>query len=169
MEEEEQIYSYLTFRVNGDLYGIHVSKVVEIMAYQEPRSQVGTSDYMLGLTEHRDNVVPLIDTARKFGLGSINIDDKTYVIVIAVRHGDDNFDVALAVDEVREVVEIHDDNRRKIETTYKPGYVSFAAPTEDGLAVIIDADKVFSDTDIVDMTKATGKQATKTDRQETDK
>lgn len=154
MEEEEQINSYLTFKVNEGLYGVHVSKVVEIMAYAEPRSHTGALPYMLGLTEHRENVVPLIDTGAKFGIGNISISDKTYVVVVDVESAGEHFSVALTVDEVREVVDIPEEGRRQIETSYKPGYVSFAASTDDGLAIIIDTDKVFSDTDVVDMTKA---------------
>ena len=159
MEEEEQINSYLTFKVNGGLYGVHVSKVVEIMAYEEPRSRSAAAPYMLGLAEHRDTVVPLIDSGLKFGLGNINITPQTYVVVVEVAGAGQDFAVALTVDEVREVVEIPEQDRRPIETSYKPGYVSFAAPTADGLAVVIDPDKVFSDTDIVDMTKAAGQAA----------
>ena len=149
--EEEIINSYLTFKVNGSLCGIHVGKVVEIMAYEQPQAKTMGLPYMMGLTQHRDRVVPLIDSGLKFGLGPINISPQTYVVVIAVRNGSETFDVALAVDQVREVIEITKEQQNAIETNYKPGYVHFAAQTADGLGIFIDADKVFTDMDVVSM------------------
>ena len=73
------------------------------------------------------------------------------MVVISVTNGDELFDVALAVDTVREVLEIPEDDRLAIDTTYKPGYVLFAAPTPNGLGMFFDPDKVFTDTEVVDM------------------
>ena len=152
-EEEEVVNSFLTFKVNGGIYGVHVSKVVEILAYEQPKASAGAMPYMLGLISHRGRILPLIDSGAKFDTGSVNITDQTYVIVISVDNNGEQFDVALAVDEVREVIDIPDDVRKNIENSYKPGYISFAAPTDGGLALIIDPDHVFTDTDVVSMSK----------------
>lgn len=60
--------------------------------------------------------------------------------------------MALVVDEVRGVIDVPDERRMKVDTAYKPGYVCFAAPVDDGrLVMVLDPDKVFSDTDIVSL------------------
>lgn len=153
--EDEIINSFLTFEVNGGIYGIHVSKVVEIMAYSKPQAATGGIPALIGLVEHRGRVLPLIDSGAKFNTGPIYVTQQTYVIVIAVRNGDELFDVALAVDMVREVVEIPEENRLAIDNTYKPGYVAFAAQTPEGLGMFIEPDKVFTDTEVVDMANFT--------------
>lgn len=149
--EDEIINSFLTFEVNGGIYGIHVSKVVEIMAYVKPQAATGSMPAMLGLVEHRGRILPLIDSGKKFNAGTVNLTDQTYVVVIAVNNGGEQFDVALAVDLVREVMDIPEADRLPIDSTYKPGYVLFAAQTPNGLGMFLDPDKVFTDTEVIDM------------------
>lgn len=171
--EDEIINSFLTFEVNGGIYGIHVSKVVEIMAYSKPQAATGGIPALIGLVEHRGRVLPLIDSGVKFNSGPVNVNEQTYVVVIAIRNGDELFDVALAVDMVREVLEIPEEGRLPIDATYKPGYVLFAAQTPNGLAMFLDPDKIFSDSDVVDMATYTafvnkaveGGEAAKTDEE----
>lgn len=155
--EEEIINSFLTFEVNGATYGIHVAHVVEIMAYVEPQSASASVPAMIGLVEHRGRVLPLIDSGIKFGSTPVKINEQTYMVIISVRNGDELFDVALAVDLVREVLEIPEANRLPIDSTYKPGYVLFAAQTPDGLGMFFDPDKVFTDVDIIKMADFTAK------------
>lgn len=157
--EEEIINSYLTFEVNGGVYGIHVSKVVEIMAYVKPQAATAPVPGMIGLVEHRGSVVPLIDSGLKFGVGPVNVTEQTYVVVINVVNGAGSFNVALAVDTVREVLEVTDAEKLPIDTAYKPGYVLFAAQTPNGLGMFFDPDKVFTDTDIVAMNQFAVKAA----------
>lgn len=149
--EEENNNSFLTFQVNGALYGVSVTRVVEIQAYAKPDATPSGLPYMLGLTQHRGSILPLIDSSAKFGMQPIQITPQTYVVVIAVKNADELFDVALAVDEVREVVNISDDKKMKIDSTYKPGYVAFASNTNAGLVMALDPDKVFTDTDVISM------------------
>ena len=82
-----------------------------------------------------------------------------------MKNGDELFDVALAVDEVRGVMDVPEEGRLKIDTAYKPGYVLFAAQADGGLAMFLDPDKVFNDTDVISMASITAeankKQATK--------
>ena len=134
---EEAINSYLTFMINGGLYGIHVSKVVEIMAYETPQAHTTGLNYMLGFVQHRGRVLPLIDSGLKFGQKPIELTPQSYVVVI------------------------QDDVKSQIETSYKPGYVLFAAKTDDGLGLFLDADKVFADTDVISRAELTA-QANKT-------
>ncbi|MCI5776716.1 MAG: chemotaxis protein CheW [Bacteroidales bacterium] len=152
---DETINSYLTFTVNGGLYGVHVTRVVEIQAYDTPDASPAGLPYMLGLIKHRGDVIPLIDSAAKFGMKPMTITEQTYVVIISVDKEGHPFDVALAVDEVREVVKIEQEGRKDIDTTYKPGYVSFAAPTDGGLAMILQPDKIFTDTDVISMSTIT--------------
>ena len=63
------------------------------------------------------------------------------------------------------VMDIPEEGRLKIDSAYKPGYVLFAAPEDGGLAMFLDPDKVFNDTDVVSMANITAeankRQATK--------
>lgn len=149
MESAEN--TYLTFRVGEGVFGVSVVSVVEILEYNKPLSRSKVQPYMLGLIEHRGGVIPLIDTGVKFGMDAVEVKDQSYVIVVAAGNDEDELNVALLVDEVSDVVEAEAKNQQAIDTSYKPGYVRAALRRGDQLVMLLDAQKVFSDTDIIEM------------------
>ncbi len=150
--------TYLTFRIGESLFGIAVEHVVEILEYKDPTTRSNVQPYMIGLTEHRDEVIPMIDTSVKFGYGKSEVQEQTCMIVISVKDGDKEFILALVVDEVSDLAEATEENRQNIESNYKPGYVEAALKKDDTLIMLLDADKVFSDTDIVSMKEILAKK-----------
>ena len=153
MEDVKNIY--LTFAASGNKFGVCIDKVVEILEYTEPKSKSANLPYLIGLTEHRDHVIPLIDTGVKFGLAPVEITSKTCTLVLSVNAGGSTFDVALAVDEVTDVVEVEESQKQNIETNYKPGYVMFAIKQNDELILALNIDKIFTDTDVVSLKQIT--------------
>ncbi|MCQ2226865.1 MAG: chemotaxis protein CheW [Bacteroidales bacterium] len=149
--------TYLTFKVGENTFGIHVEHVVEIVEYEEPKSQSSLLPFMKGLVDHRGGIVPLIDAGLKFGLDPIKVGDQTCCIVMSINGADKAFDIALMVDQVSDVVEVSEESRQFIETNYKPGYVSFAASMNDEFVMFIDADKVFNDTEVISLLQIMGK------------
>lgn len=143
--------TYLTFKVGDGVFGVSVARVVEILEYKEPISRSNVQPYMLGLMEHRGGVIPLIDTGVKFGMESIKIHDQSCVVVVSAGNADDELNIALLVDEVSDVVEAEESLKQTIDQSYKPGYVSAALKHNEGLVMLLDAQKVFSDTDIISM------------------
>lgn len=149
--------TYLTFMVGDSMFGIHVEHVVEIVEYCEPKSQSSLLPFMKGLFDHRGGIIPLIDSGIKFGLDPIVVGDQTCCIVMAVKGADQTFDIALMVDQVSEVIEVDEESRQYIESTYKPGYVSFAAKVDETVAMFIDVNKVFNDSEIISIMQIVGK------------
>ncbi len=151
--------TYLTFNVGSNHFGIHVESIVEIIEYAEPKSQSSMLSYMKGLVDHRGEIVPLVDTGLKFGLDPVAITDQTCSIIVSIDGAEKKFNVALIVDAVTEVVEVDEASRQYIETSYKPGYVQFAAKINDDFIMFIDANKVFTDSEVISLQKITEKQA----------
>ncbi|MCQ2235655.1 MAG: chemotaxis protein CheW [Bacteroidales bacterium] len=148
---EEQLNAYLTFQTGDNTFAVSVNNVVEILEYQEPKTRQTTLPYLKGLIEHRDGVVPLIDSGIKFGLSPIEVNEQTCTVVLAVNPNmTDEFHVAIVVDYVSDIIEVQDENKQSIASSYKPGYVAFAVKASDEKMVLaIDVDKVFTDTDII--------------------
>lgn len=150
---EEQINAYLTFQTGDNTFAVSVNNVVEILEYQEPKTRQSTLPYLKGLIDHRDGVVPLIDSGIKFGLNPIEVNEQTCTIVLAVNpNKSDEFHVAVMVDYVSDIIEVSEENKRSIVSSYKPGYVAFATSTADEKMVLaLDVDKIFTDTDVICM------------------
>ncbi len=151
--------TYLTFNVGTNHFGIHVESIVEIVEYIEPKLQSSELPFMKGLIDYRGEIVPLIDTGLKFGLDAMNITDQTCCIIVAIKGVEQNFNVALVVDAVTEVAEIDENARQYIETSYKPGYVQFAAKVNDDFVMFLDSNKVFNDSEVISLLKITNQKA----------
>lgn len=151
--EEGQINSYLTFKIGEELYAVHVEQVSEILEYKDPETRTSNLPYLMGLVDHRGNIIPLIDTSIKFGGKAIKRDDQNCLLVLNINHDGETFEVALIVNEISDVLAIEEKEKSFIETNYKPGYVHFAVKKNDLFMLVINADKVFGDTEIVEMQK----------------
>ena len=84
----QSIQSYLTFTIGSNTFGIHVGRVVEIQEYTEPKQVPESMVYVKGLMNHRSEVIPLIDTAVKFNLGSITISPLTCTVILEIEKPD---------------------------------------------------------------------------------
>ncbi len=111
MENKESLSGkYLTFQIEKEEYGIEILKIVEIIKYMEIREIPQTPDFILGLINLRDQVIPIMDLRSRFGISTKPVDEESVIIIIQtskVRMG-------LLVDQVKEVIDIHDEN---IEST----------------------------------------------------
>ncbi len=148
---EEVNNSYLSFKIGAETFAIHVSKVNEIREYEAPRKVPESVSFMKGVIDHREDVVPVIDTAQKFGLGSVDITLQTCIIVIDVTREDTqtNFRVGILTDAVTDVFEADEDQFKKINTDYSPGYIKATYTLNDNFVLILDSDKVFSVNEII--------------------
>jgi len=147
------INTYLTFKIGSHSFGVNVSKVLEISEYKEPRVVPESPVYMPGVIEFREQVIPLIDTAVKFGLPAVQINDTTCIIVLDLvnRELAKKFKVAIIVDAVSDVFETNDNQLMALNDEYKPGYIAGSVKSEKGLVLMMDADMIFSNKDIISL------------------
>jgi len=154
---DQVINSYLTFSVGNNTFGVHVDKVEEIKEYISPKAVPESLPFVKGVIDHRDEVIPVIDAAQKFNLGKIEISPQTCIVVLEIeKQSGDLFKIGVLVDNVSDVFESDPEKVKEIEDDYKPGYILATYRTEELLVMILNANKVFSDTDIVAMDKMIG-------------
>ncbi|NLC79229.1 MAG: purine-binding chemotaxis protein CheW [Ruminococcaceae bacterium] len=96
---------YLHFFIDGVIYGLPLSIVLEIMNIQTITQVPDTADYIRGVVNLRGKIVPVVDTRTKLGLPTKEFDDKTCIIVVDV----EDMRIGLIVDSVSEVVSIDPD------------------------------------------------------------
>ena len=154
---DQEINSYLTFSVGNNTFGIHVEKVEEIKEYISPKSMPDSLPFVKGVIDHRDEVIPVIDAAQKFNLGKIEITPQSCIVVLEIeKKNGELFKIGVLVDNVSDVFESDPEKVKMIEDDYKPRYISATYRTEKLLVMILNANKVFSDTDIIAMDKMIG-------------
>jgi len=152
---DQSTNSYLTFKINGNTFGVHVEKVVEIKEYSEPEGIPETLPYVTGVLEYRDEVIPLIDPAVKFNLGKITLTLHTCIVILNVMNEQkrSTSKVGIIVDTVSDVFEPEQEQLKPIENDYKPKYITSTYKLNDIFVMILDSNKIFSEIDIIELDK----------------
>ncbi|MCB1647340.1 MAG: chemotaxis protein CheW [Pseudomonadales bacterium] len=120
---EDPVLQWVTFRLDGETYGVNVMQVQEVLRYTEIAPVPGAPSYVLGIINLRGNVVTVIDTRQRFGLSMGDVTDSTRIVIVET----DQHVVGILVDSVSEVVYLrqseienppnagHDDSARFIQ------------------------------------------------------
>jgi purine-binding chemotaxis protein CheW len=93
---------YLSFRVGDEEYGIDILRVQEIRSYEAPTRLAGAPIGLLGVTNLRGTIVPILDLRLHLGAPAARVDGNTVIIVLNV-HGRV---IGTVVDSVSDVVEL---------------------------------------------------------------
>ncbi len=141
---EDPVIQWVTFRLDGETYGINVMQVQEVLRMTEIAPVPGAPDYVIGIINLRGNVVTVIDTRKRFGLMPTEADDATRIVII---ESDGNI-VGILVDSVAEVVNLRGS---QIETAPNVGndesskYIQGVFSREEDILILVDLNKLLSD------------------------
>ena len=147
--------SYLTFRVVDEVFAVNVSHVMEIREYEVPKSVPASIDFIAGLIEYREEIIPLINTGLKFNLGAVEASQNSVIVVLNLKkEGEaDDYRVAILADAVSDVIEVEENELKTIHHEYKPGYVSGSYKSGDAFVLVLDPDRVFTQNEVIEMDK----------------
>lgn len=143
-ENDDTIIQWVTFRLEGEKYGIKVMQVQEVLRMTEIAPVPGAPHYVLGIINLRGNVVTVIDTRRRFGLADVENDDETRIVIVEAN----NNVVGILVDSVAEVVDL---KMSEVETAPNVGndesskYIQGVSSTGDSLLILVDVNKLLSE------------------------
>ena len=104
--KSERAGKYLTFHLGTEEFGIQVLKVREIMGVQEITTVPQTPAWMKGVLNLRGKVIAVIDLRAKFGLPTVDYNQRTCIVVAQLQNEGEQLLMGLVVDEVSEVINI---------------------------------------------------------------
>jgi len=93
------------FDLNGNLFGAETSQVFQIIRYQEPVKVPKMPDFIEGILNYRDSVLPVINLVKRFELGEFAVSNKTKILVTRI---EDKF-AGFIVNDVMEIMRFTDD------------------------------------------------------------
>ena len=138
-QQDDNVTQWATFRLEKELYGIDVMLVQEVQRFTEITPVPGAPAFVLGIINLRGNVVTIIDTRSRFGLGPFEVTDATRIIIVEIT----GQVLGLLVDSVAEVVYV---SHSEIEKTPNVGtddsakYISGVCNKNDELLILIALD-----------------------------
>jgi purine-binding chemotaxis protein CheW len=141
--ETETIRRWVTFRLAGEIYGVDVMAVQEVLRVPEIVPVPGAPEFIIGIINLRGNVVTVIDTHKIFGLAPNEITDASRIVIIEAGK-----QVAgLLVDSVAEVVNIASkqiETAPDVGTTESAKYIQGITHHNDELLILVDVNRLLT-------------------------
>jgi purine-binding chemotaxis protein CheW len=148
------IESFLTFKLEEEIFAVNVEKVIEIQELRQITKVPKTPSYMKGVVNLRGSVLPVIDTRIKFGLSQIVETVNTCILVLKIEIEEDTILLGLLVDSVQEVLELSSSQINpppSIGSRYKSEFITGMGKINEDFVMLLNIDKIFSVDDIVNV------------------
>ncbi len=137
---------YLSFELDGELFGLEVGTVREVLEHSRITRVPRAPDFLRGVINLRGNVVAVIDLKRKFGVGATEMTDSTCIVIIEVEIDGDASVVGILADGVREVVALESQEIEpppSIGSWMRAEYITGMVRSGDHFLMLLDIQRVF--------------------------
>jgi purine-binding chemotaxis protein CheW len=131
------------FTLGKELYGVTIHAVESIIKLQSITQVPRTAAFILGVTNLRGTVVPVLDLRRRFNLPNCENTANTRIVIVNA----EGSKVGIVVDEVTEVLKV---SRNAIQppppmsTTIESAFINGIARINDHLVILLDLEKVLA-------------------------
>lgn len=155
VETEEMKGRFLTFHLGGEVFGIGIQHVTEIIGLQTINKLPETPDYIQGVINLRGKIIPVIDMGMKFGSEKSDYTDRTCIIVIETQE----LSAGLIVDHVSEVMTIDEANIAPppdVNGSACCRYINGVGKVDGEVVILLDCEQLFNnqETQIIKASKA---------------
>ncbi|UXP32076.1 chemotaxis protein CheW [Reichenbachiella agarivorans] len=151
----------LSFGLDKEFFAVNVTKVIEIIEVPKISKIPKAPEYMSGVINVRNHMVPLVDTRVKLGMKPTEFTIDTCVIIVEINANAQRLAVGILVDEVLEVIDLVKDEVRpapKFETNEYERFIVGMFSIEANYAMILDLDQIFSVNEVIALESITQTQ-----------
>jgi purine-binding chemotaxis protein CheW len=145
---------YLLFKVGDEEYGLQILKVQEIIRMQKVTTVPKTPEFVRGIINLRERVIPIIELRLKFGMEAIEDTDKTCIVVVQVKTGDTAVVMGIIIDDVREVRDIlkeEIDKPPSFGTADSAEFIMGIGKLNNRVIMLLDSDMVLSQDEVINI------------------
>ncbi len=161
--ERSEAAKYLTFDLAGEVYGLEILKVQEIIGIMRITQVPTVPDFVRGVINLRGRVIPVVDLRLKFEMSTQEDTERTCVIVVQIQRDNAAVTIGIVVDEVREVAAIDDDQIEptpSFGTSVNTDFILGMGKTEDKVVILLDIERVLSTEDMTTLSNTIETQET---------
>ncbi|MCI1981577.1 MAG: chemotaxis protein CheW [Oscillospiraceae bacterium] len=157
-KEEAGSDKYLTFWTDGELFGIPISDVVQIISMQEIIPLPDFPAYAKGVINLRGNIIPVIDMRLRLKKPEAAYNENTCIIVTSIAEAYIGF-IVDTVDEVADIGEEDISPAPKVsrETTNK--YLMGIGQIGKKVVLLLDVSKILSESEFEQVSQTAQEQA----------
>jgi len=152
---------YLTFALGAEEYGLEIVKVRQIIGHMETTNVPQTPDYVKGVINLRGQIIPVLDLRTKFGMPTVDVTDRTCIIVVEISRDNHNFEVGIVVDYVQEVLDIQGGNIEptpQFDATVNTDFILGIGKVEGDVKILLDIDEVLNCADFTGLNLPTANE-----------
>lgn len=148
-DEEIEQDQYLVFTVKSQEFGVQAMRVQEITDMMDIAEVPTAPEHIKGLLNLRGRLVSVINFRKRFEFETKEHDEDTRIIIMEYS----GFPVGIVVDTVEEVIKIPVNKVQQLPptatTSLQDGYITGIGILDSRLVILLDADKVFTKTDLI--------------------
>ena len=141
--ESRELLQLVSFFIGNEEFGIEIVKVQEIIRLIKITEIPNSPEFVDGVINLRDRIIPVIDLRIKLGMLKIEHNSSTKIIVIEI----DNKTVGFIVDAVSKVLRIPlniTEPPPKIVNRINSEYITAIGKLEDRLLILLDLKKILT-------------------------
>ncbi|HEX3010250.1 MAG TPA: chemotaxis protein CheW [Bacteroidales bacterium] len=142
----------LTFSIDKEFFAVDVVHVLEVLERQHVTRVPQTPRHILGITNFRGEILPVIDMRCKFNLPPLEHQDKNFIIIYDIGADKKNFTIAATADTVKDVIEVASNDIKSVPEmgiNYDSKYISGVIRREDHFILLLNVEKIFQLTDVI--------------------
>jgi purine-binding chemotaxis protein CheW len=132
---------FTIFNISEDVFGIDISRVLEILRVQKIFSIPGLPGFLTGVMSVRGAVIPVMDLRLRFGMKPANKKER----IILVRYGEEK--IGFLVDEIREILLLNPEEIRpspSIFKGFKTEYLTGLGKKGDQIILLLNIDNLLT-------------------------
>ena len=148
---------YLTFTLANEEYGIGILKIKEIIGMMPITPVPQTPEFVKGVINLRGKVIPVVDLRLRFGMESIDYNERTCIIVVEISGKTGNVLIGIVVDAVSEVLNIKGEDIEETPTfgtKLNTEYILGMAKMEGSVKILLDIGRILTGEDIAMLERA---------------
>lgn len=149
---------FLTFFTDGQLFGVPIAGVVQIVGMQEIVKVPGYPDYAKGIINLRGAIIPIIDMRLRLNKSPAEYDERTCTIVTSIHQLQVGF-IVDSVDEVTDVDDEHISAPPRISGDYAASYVTGIASLPNKIILLLDTDRLLGAEELQYLVATTSEEA----------
>ncbi len=138
---------FLTFQLEGEVFGLEILKVQEIMGLISITRVPKTPAFIRGVINLRGKVIPVVDLRLKFGMCHKDDTDRSCIIVVQVSRDGRQITMGTIVDEVSEVLDIQSgqiENAPEFGAAVDTTFILGIGKVGSKVVLLLDVDRVMS-------------------------
>lgn len=143
--------SYLIFNLGKEQFAANVNKIIEVIRDAEITEVPRTEDYIEGIINFRGEVVTIVNTRKKIGLGEEKTSRKPVIIVFELDFDGKKIRIGAYANKVNKVVELKENEIHPVPdfgSYYNPEFLEGAIRSPHGFVMILNVLKIFSEKDV---------------------